>query len=74
MNKILYWLMGDYGANAIIALWNWVCDVSEEDASGSDADAIASAEVSLKIMQTSVKKLYEAHQKQFNTYQTAKAT
>lgn len=71
--------MGERGGKATLTAWNWLWGISEEipePASDTDLDdnAIATAEASLKAMQTSVQQLANATNQQYATYQKAKAT
>ncbi|NEQ50244.1 MAG: PspA/IM30 family protein [Leptolyngbya sp. SIO3F4] len=77
MKKAVYWLMGERGGKATLAVWNWLWGISEEVSEterDADEDAIATAEASLKAMQKSVQQLADATNQQYTTYQQAKAT
>ncbi len=76
MKKAIYWLMGERGGKATLGVWNWLWGIPE-DSPGADVDqdddAIATAEASLKAMQSSVQQLANATNQQYATYQKAKA-
>ncbi|MEM9808093.1 MAG: PspA/IM30 family protein, partial [Cyanobacteria bacterium P01_D01_bin.56] len=74
MKKAVYWLMGERGGNVTIAVWNWLWGISEKNVASRDpdADAIASAEASLKKMKASVNQLAEATNQQYATFHREK--
>ncbi|MBT9317444.1 PspA/IM30 family protein [Leptothoe spongobia] len=75
MKKAVYWLMGERGGKATLALWNWLWGISKdvsEPERDEDEDAIATAEASLKKMQQSVSQLAEATNQQYATFQREK--
>ncbi|NEZ62310.1 PspA/IM30 family protein [Leptolyngbyaceae cyanobacterium CCMR0082] len=77
MKKAVYWLMGERGGKATLAVWNWLWGISEE-APGPDShadlddDAIATAEAAIEQMQKSVIQLAEATNQQYATFQREK--
>lgn len=77
MKKAVYWLMGERGGKATLAVWNWLWGISEE-APGPDSDtdlddnAIATAEAAIKQMQQSVSQLATATNQQYATFQREK--
>ncbi len=77
MKKAVYWLMGEHGGKATLAVWNWLWGIDEdspapENDTDLDDDAIATAEASLKKMQQSVNQLAEATNQQYANFQREK--
>ncbi|MEB3282612.1 MAG: PspA/IM30 family protein [Lyngbya sp.] len=72
MKKFIYWLMGETGGKATIAVWNWLWGIPNE--SPEPEVSLEAAEQSLQLMQESVKKLEKAVSTQTSVYQRAKQT
>lgn len=70
MKKFIYWLMGERGGQATVAVWNWLWGVPDE--SPEPQVSLEAAEQSLQLMGESVKKLEAAVSTQRAAYKRAR--
>lgn len=80
IKRAVYWLMGDRGGQATIAVWNWLWGITETPAREQDdsqapvAAHVATARSSLEQMQASVNQLTQAVAQQVSAYNKAHQT
>ncbi|MEO0947068.1 MAG: PspA/IM30 family protein [Cyanobacteria bacterium J06641_5] len=75
MKKAIYWLMGEEGGRATLAIWRWLWGLPvtpEPEPEPEPQKVLEVAEASLQTMQASVKQLAQATNQQYEGYRQAK--